>query len=112
MHSHYMTKTEDGRSRSRCAGLIALNAVLLGVLAVVSLGPQVGAQAARSRGDYLMVAGRVNGVDGSAVYVIDSRNQEMMAVSLNNTTKALDGIGYRNLANDSRSLPGGGARRN
>jgi hypothetical protein len=53
-----------------------------------------------------MVGGRVNGVDGSAVYIIDSRNQEMIAVALNNTTKAIDGVGYRNLATDARSLPG------
>jgi len=108
MHSHESTTTKDGRSRSRCAGLIALNAVLLGVLGFVSLAPRVDAQAAaRTRGDYLMVAGRVNGVDGSAVYVIDSRNQEMIALSLNNTSKALDGIGYRNIGNDARTLPGG-----
>jgi hypothetical protein len=93
--------------RQRCAGLIALNAVLLGVLALVSLAPSAGAQAARSRGEYLMVGGHVNGVDGAAVFVIDSRNQEMIALALNNTTKALDGIGYRNLADDARRLPGG-----
>lgn len=107
MHSHDSSTRRTARRRSRCAGLIALNAVLLGVLAFVSLGPQVGAQAARTRGDYLMVAGHVNGVDGSAVYIVDAVNQEMIALSLNNTSKTLEGIGHRNLANDARSLPGG-----
>jgi hypothetical protein len=106
MQSHEYS-SKPGRRRSRSAGLIALNAALLGVLALVSLAPDADAQVARTRGQYLMVGGHVNGVDGAAVFVIDSRNQEMMALALNNTSKNLDGIGYRNLANDSRSLPGG-----
>ncbi len=96
-----------GRRRVRCAGLVALNAALLGVLALVTLAPSVSAQVARGRGEYIMAGGRVNGVDGAAVFIIDTRNQEMIALALNNNTKAIDGVGYRNLANDARSLPGG-----
>jgi hypothetical protein len=109
MHANESSSTHTPRLGRRCVGLIAINAVLLGVLALVSLAPNVSAQVARSRGDYLMVGGRVNGADGAAVFVIDNNNQEMIAVSLNNTSKKLDGVGYRNLAQDAAQR---GGRRN
>lgn len=107
MHSHESSSASAPRGATRYGGLIAVNAVLIGVLALVSLGPNALGQNARNRGDYLMVGGRVNGAEGGAVYIIDGNNQEMIGVALNNTSKKLDGIGYRNLAADARSLPGG-----
>ena len=101
------TETARGSRRPRWAGLIALNAVLLAVLALVTLAPSAVAQVARTRGEYLMVGGRVNGVDGSAVFIIDTRNQEMIAVAYNNSSSNVDGIGYRNLATDARARTGG-----
>ena len=91
--------------------LLALNAVLLGVLATVTLGPAVSAQA-RSRGAYAMVAGGANNTQSSVVYVVDVVNQELVAVSYSGTTRSFNGIAYRNLAADAadalRSRPRAG----
>ncbi|MCH8344122.1 MAG: hypothetical protein IH983_09045 [Planctomycetes bacterium] len=89
--------------------LLALNAVLLGLLAVVTFGPTVAAQD-RGRGDYTMVAGRANGADSSVVYIVDTANQELIAVTYSQSNKRVDGIGYRNLAGDSAGLMRGRTR--
>ena len=81
-------------------GLILLNAALLLVLAAVTFAPLAGAQG-RQRGQYTMVAGGVNNLESDAVYVVDVINQEMIAFAFNPNSKALDGIGYRNLAVDA-----------
>ncbi len=88
-------------------GLIALNAGLVLVLAAVSLSPEARAQrGARARGEYTMVSGRVVGGSNNAVYVVDSANQEMIALIWNNTRKGLEGIGYRDFNADSGAAPG------
>ncbi len=98
--------------RSNQRPLIALNVALLVVLAVVALAPTVGAQI-RRRGEYTMVPGGVNGLVPSAVYIVDSTNQELIAVNYDYNSKQLKGIGYRNLAADAsewmrgRARPGG-----
>jgi hypothetical protein len=88
-------------------GLIALNGVLLAVLAAVVLAPASHAQrGVRARGDYTMIAGRMLGGNSHAVYVIDAANQEMIAIKWNDTTKSFDGIGYRDLQTDAQMQPG------
>ena len=83
--------------------LVLLNAALLAVLAVVTFAPSADAQQ-RARGEYSRVAGPVPGVDGSAVYIVDTINQEMMVVAFTQSNKRLEGVGYRNLAQDAASL--------
>ena len=109
---------EDNHTRSvrpaasSLRALLALNAALLMLLAVVAFAPAVGAQA-RARGEYTMVAGGVNGLESSALYIVDAVNQELIVLGYNASTKRLDGIGYRNVAADSadwmrgRARPGG-----
>jgi hypothetical protein len=91
-------------------GLILLNAGLLAVLGAVTLAPRSVAQgqgsAQRARGEYTLVAGRIIGGSTHAVYIIDTANQEMVAVRWNEGQKGLDGIGYRNLAADAQAQPG------
>ena len=99
-----------GRGRgSSLGGLIAVNAALLGVLALVTFAPAVAAQA-RARGAYTMVAGGVNNSQSSAVYIVDIVNQEMMVVTYDNSTRSLQGIGYRNLTADAADLVRGRTR--
>lgn len=81
-------------------GLLALNAVLLALLALVTFAPHAGAQA-RARGQYTMVAGGVNNSQSSAVYIVDTTNQELMVVTYDATGRRLEGIAYRNLAGDA-----------
>jgi hypothetical protein len=89
--------------------LLAVNAVLLVLLATVTLGPAVNAQA-RSRGSYTMVAGGVRNSQSSVVYIVDAVNQELAVVTYNGTTRTLDGINYRNLAADAADVGSGRPR--
>jgi len=95
--------------RTRRRGLVVLNLVLLGVLGAVSLTPNALAQLVtpntRVRGDYMVVGGAtINGVS-SVIYVLDSANREMIALGWNDSTKSLEGIGYRDLVRDASSEP-------
>ena len=98
----------DGAPRAgrRLRGLLALNAALLVALGAVTFGPSAGAQA-RARGDYSMVAGRANGAASGVVYIVDTVNQELIALSFDPNAKRVEGIGYRNLAADIGSLTSG-----
>lgn len=89
--------------------LIAANLGLGAAVAVAALAvPASGVQpAARARGHYTMVAGEVQGGgDASAIYIIDSTNEEMVAVRWNQSRSELDGIDYRNLHADANVVPG------
>jgi hypothetical protein len=89
-------------------GLIALNAGLLLVLAVVTLAPSAAAQprSGRTPGTYTMVSGRITGGTSHALYIIDSTNQEMVALSWNQSTRGLEAIGYRSIAADTQATVG------
>ena len=101
-----MQRTESPPRRpSNRLALIAVNAVLLGLLAVVTLAPTVEAQG-RTRGRYMMVTGGANNIQSSAVYVIDTVNQEMMILTYNAAARSLDGLAYRNLAADAADVLG------
>ncbi len=88
------------RRVSTFRSLLVLNTLLLAILAAVTFGPSADAQS-RARGQFTMVAGGVNGLSSSAVYIIDVINQEMMAVAYNQNTKRLEVIGYSNLVLDA-----------
>ena len=90
-------------------GLVMLNVALLAVLGVVTLTPQVVAQASsenmRVRGEYTVVGGQTIGENASTIYVIDSANRELVSLRWNDSTKALEGIGFRDLVRDVNSDP-------
>ncbi len=108
-------QSAGGRSGSirqpmKAGGLWALNLVLLGVLGVVTLAPGAGAQYgdsqnARPRGEYSVVGGATIGGVSSVVYVIDTANRELVALSWNDSTTTLEGVGYRDLGVDATSDP-------
>ena len=95
-------------------GLLILNGALLAVLVAVVLSPIASAQrGGRARGEYTMVSGRIIGGNANAVYIIDASNQELIAVRWNESTKSLDGLGYRDLSSDGQNPRGdrkGGTR--
>jgi hypothetical protein len=96
--------------------LIVLNAVLLAGLAWAVLGSRVGAgaglavaqapagpaapAAGRLRGEYLMLSGRVQGSNTDITYVIDTANQEMIALSWDRSRRILSPMGWRSLSED------------
>lgn len=97
------------RSRS---GLVVLNLLLLGVLGAVTLAPRVQAQSMRGdmqnprvRGEYALVGGETLGETASTVYVLDSANRELVALRWNDSTKSLEGTGFRDLVRDANSDP-------
>jgi hypothetical protein len=89
---------------SSLRGIIVLNMGLLILLAIVTFSGTSAKAQGRGRGDYAMVAGGAKGTDSSVVYIVDQANQEMIAVTYNQTNKQLDGLTYRNLANDARTM--------
>jgi len=66
----------------------ALN-LLLGLGLMTKLTAPAQAQAARP-GEYLMIPGRVVGGNGDVVWVIDSRNQKLSAITLGQGNKTVD----------------------
>ncbi len=99
-------------NRKQKNGLLVLNATLLAALALVTFAPIADAQRNRSvnraRGEYTMVAGQVQGLAEAAIYIIDSNNEELVAVRWDQSRQDLAPIGYRNLALDARGTRGGG----
>lgn len=91
--------------------LIGLNVALLGVLGLVtfvssgpaSAQPGDAAQAARQRGDYTAVSGRMQG-GNTVIYIIDAANQELVALNWNRNNNIFEPIGFRNLNDDKRFM--------
>ena len=90
--------------------LLIVNGLLLMLLGVVTFGASADAQS-RARGSYTMVAGGVNGSSSGAVYIIDTTNQELMALTWDPNQQTLVGVGYRNLVQDMATISRGGPDR-
>ncbi len=85
--------------------LIALNVVLLALLAVVAITPEPSAadpnQPARGRGRYTVVTGTAQGITTEVIYVMDASNEELIALEWDRTRASLDAIGFRDLRDDA-----------
>jgi len=106
----------------RAQALVILNGALIALLGALTLWPAPlmdapmalaqstppGTAAARPRGQYIMVSGRAQGSTANVIYILDSANQEMIAVRYNRSSQSLEAIGYRSLVDDGK--PGGGGR--
>jgi len=97
------------RGRTNQRGLIALNIALVAGLAIVSLAPVAGGQpgSGRSRGDYTMIGGRIQGSSTNAIYVVDAANSELVALKWSQGQKRFEGVGYRDLNRDARNTSNG-----
>jgi len=97
--------------KSQRRALIAINLALLGVLAFILGAPMATAQNAaqgpgRARGEYTLVSGKTNAGGAAAVYLLDSNNQELIAMRWDQAKQSLIGLGYRNIQADGNALPG------
>jgi hypothetical protein len=101
-----------GTGGAAVRGLIVLNSLLLVLLGAVTFGSRADAQATRVRGEFTMIDGGANGSDADVVYVVDVVNQEMIAVTYDQSKSIIDGVGYRNLATDATEMARGRASRN
>ena len=99
------TTSAPDRPPSNLRALIALNAILLGLLATVTFAPTVSAQV-RARGAYTMVAGGANNIQSDVVYIVDTVNQEMTIMTYDASSRTVKGLAYRNLAADAAAQLG------
>lgn len=94
-------------NRSRVRHLIAVNGVLLAVLALVALVPDAdGQQNRRARGTYTMVSAQVQGFSEDALYLVDGSNREIVVLRYERSRKRLSFVGYRDMAQDSEQRRG------
>ena len=101
--------TRTARLADPRTALVAVNAVLLLALGVVTLAPAATAQQGqRPRGEYILLGGQMTGSPSSGVHVIDTSNQEMISLRWDQSGKAFEGLGYRNLRQDAQGGQGGG----
>ena len=95
--------------------LIGLNIALLAVLAVVTIAGVVSSRAdaqqpggavplPRMRGEYTMVAGKIQGATTQSLYIIDAANQELVALSWDRANNRFEPIGHRSIADDAKYL--------
>ncbi len=103
---------EITRPRRTSRALLALNGALIALLGFVTLGPDANAQGEsrdRLRGEYVLVGGDIPFGNENAIYILDSANQEMVAVRWTSSSGAagkLEAIGYRDLAADAEARIG------
>ncbi|MEM7622721.1 MAG: hypothetical protein AAF235_05910 [Planctomycetota bacterium] len=98
-----MTNQHWTRS-ARVRVLAAVNVCLMGLALVVAFGPAATAQSggqSRPRGSYLLVGGQVISGDSNAVYLVDTSNQEMVALRWDEGARRVEGLGYRDLRSDA-----------
>lgn len=109
IHQQTDLRTEEasGARLTSMRGLLLMNAALLLVLGAVTFGSSAEAQQ-RATGEFTMVSGGAPGSEGDVVYVVDTVNEELIAVRYDTTTKRIIGVGYRNLVADAatRLAPG------
>lgn len=81
-------------------GLIALNLLLLAIFAAVSFVPETIAQTPKS-GNYISVPAKANGITSGIVYILDTDNQELAAVTWDHNNNRIATLGYRNIKSDA-----------
>jgi len=94
-------------TRSKLGGLVLLNIVLLGALALVSLSPNSAAVAdgrSSTRGEYVAISGTIAGTKTPVIWVVNQASQELVAFQYEEQRNQLVGIGYRNLNDDARTI--------
>ncbi|MFG0307088.1 MAG: hypothetical protein ACF8Q5_12830 [Phycisphaerales bacterium JB040] len=106
MHASETTPTPRAWWRTRRGALVALNAGLLATLAGVLHGPEAIAQVAgatgRAPGEYTLVGGAMPGTTDNTIFVLDAANRELIALEWSQSRSRLEGIGFRDLAEDVR----------
>ena len=91
---------KDPNSTTSRGGLIALNLLLLAIFAAVSFVPETIAQTPKS-GHYISVPAKANGITSGIVYILDTDNQELVAVTWDHNNNRIATLGYRNIKSDA-----------
>ncbi len=88
----------------RRRALLGVNLALLAALFAIHFAASPGrAQDAhnRGRGSYLMIGGEIQGGNANAIYILDTANEEMIAVRWDTSRSRLEGLGYRDIRRDA-----------
>lgn len=103
-----MDRTSTDVPRSGVSrGLLALNGVLAAALGTGLVMSHSAAQptAARPRGEYTMISGKPQGQTINQIYILDSVNQELVALRWDQSRRVLAVVAHRSLTQD-RAMPG------
>mgnify|MGYP001255705035 CR=1 FL=1 len=90
------------KKRKSTMGLLALNICLLCIFAFVTFEKQTEAQTTRAH-RYIAVPGEVNGLTPGVVYIMDTSQQELVAITWDHYNKRLTPLGYRPIAADAQA---------
>jgi hypothetical protein len=83
-------------------GVIALNIVLVAILTVISLVPESEATfTAEQR--YIALPSTASGVTTGIVYLMNTAQRELVAISWDHNKNSIVTLGYRNLSSDASS---------
>ena len=93
--------------------LIVLNVALLALFigrlthdnTAMAQGAPAAPPAARRMGDYLTIAGDVNGGDSGVVYIVDTSNELLGAMAYDDTRNAIDVMPTLSISSASSSSP-------
>jgi hypothetical protein len=91
---------KDPNSTTSRGGLIALNLLLLAIFAAVSFVPETIAQTPKS-GHYISIPAKANSITSGIVYILDTDNQELVAVTWDHNNNRIATLGYRNIKSDA-----------
>lgn len=89
-------------ARKTRIGLLILNVCLLLVLAFVTFENVTIAQTSRSH-RYIAIPSTVNGLSTGVVYIMDTSQQELVAITWDHNANRLVPLGYRPIAADAQS---------
>lgn len=67
-------------------------------------GAGLGEGQPRSRGEYTIVSGKVQGSTASVLYILDAGNQELLVLGWDRSASRPEVTGFRSLADDGRYL--------
>jgi hypothetical protein len=93
--------------------VIALNVLLLAILAAVSLVPSSSGQLDSTTNphidstanQYVAIPSVANGIPTGAIYIMETTRQELVAIAWNRDQNRVRILGYRNLRIDADSVP-------
>jgi len=95
-------------NKQSLSALVVLNVVLLVALLVVTLSPPPAQAQLGGRGDYVMIAGQVVGLqDRALIYLLELKTLRLAAVTFDTRNNRLDIIAGKELAPDMQDAAGG-----
>lgn len=94
----------------RHPALAALNGALLAACFLTWGSSGAGAQGRgngvnRARGEYTMLSGKLNQGGPPGIFIVDSANQEIVALQWDISRSTFAGIGFRDLKLDAKAVP-------